>query len=84
MLVFETCLDLQVQTDFGYFAGSFNVLTDAFLTLLPAVLIVHARLTTRKKFTLALMLCLSVLALVAAIVKTYEAKLLSSVVDYSC
>lgn len=83
-LIFERCLDLRIQTDFGYFAGSFNVLTDAYLTLLPAILITHSRLTKRQKITLALMLCLSVLALVAAIVKTYEAKLLSSIIDYSC
>ncbi len=78
------CLDPKYQTDFGYFAGSFNCLTDAFLTILPAILIKHTRLSVKKKIGLAFLLCLSILALCAAIVKTFEAKWLSQVTDYTC
>ncbi|KAK5162881.1 uncharacterized protein LTR77_011138 [Saxophila tyrrhenica] len=77
------CLDPRYQTDFGYFVGAFNCLTDAFLTVLPATLISHTRLSFRKKIGLALLLCLSILALAAAVVKTYEAKALSEISDYT-
>lgn len=54
------------------------------MTALPGVLIEHTRLTVKAKVGLAFLLCLSVLAMVASIVKTYEAKALSEVLDYTC
>jgi hypothetical protein len=78
------CWDPSIQTKLGYFAGSVNCVTDAFLTVLPAVLIEHTKLSLKKKFGLACLLCLSVLALVASIVKTYAVKALSQVSDYTC
>lgn len=78
------CWDVQIQTDLGYFQGAFNCLTDAYLTILPAILIEHSKLSLKKKIGMGLLLCLSVLALTAAIVKTYEAKALGEVADYSC
>lgn len=80
----EYCLDFRIQTDLGYFQGAFNCLTDAYVTALPAILIEHSRLSVKKKIGLAFLLCLSVVALAAAIGKTYEAKALSEVADYSC
>ncbi|KAK3686623.1 hypothetical protein LTR37_019645 [Vermiconidia calcicola] len=77
------CWDPTIQTKLGYFVGAFNCLTDAFLTILPAVLIEHTRLSLKKKLGLAFLLCLSVVALVASIVKTYEAVALSSLIDYT-
>ncbi|KAK3069041.1 hypothetical protein LTR53_012936 [Teratosphaeriaceae sp. CCFEE 6253] len=77
------CEDPVVQTDFGYFQGSFNTLTDAFLTLIPAILIEHTKLSLKNKIGLGLLLCLSVNAMIASIVKTYEARALSMVLDYS-
>jgi len=55
------CSNPVIQTYYGYFMGSFNTLTDAFLTALPAILIEHTRLSLRAKIGLALLLCLSVL-----------------------
>ena len=78
------CWDPRIQTELGYFAGSVNCVTDAFLTVLPAVLIEHTKLSLKKKVGLACLLCLSVLALVASIVKTYAVKALSQVTDYTC
>jgi hypothetical protein len=78
------CWDPTIQTKLGYFAGSMNCVTDAFLTVLPAVLIEHTKLSLKKKVGLACLLCLSVLALVASIVKTYAVKALSQVSDYTC
>ena len=80
----EYCWDPTVQTKLGYFTGSFNCLTDAFLTILPAVLIEHTKLSMKKKIGLGCLLCLSVLALAASIVKTYAVKALSQVSDYTC
>lgn len=78
------CLDPTYQTDYGYFVGAFNCVTDVFLTVHPLVLIQHTRMSLKRQVGLALALCLSILALVAAIVKTYEAKVLSQVTDYTC
>lgn len=80
----EVCMDVDVQKILGYGLGAFNCLTDAYMTILPAILIEHSRLSLKRKIGLAFLLCLSVLALAAAIVKTYEAKALSEVSDYSC
>lgn len=80
----EYCMDVSIQTDLGYFQGAFNCLTDAYLTFLPALLIEHTKLSIKKKIGLAFLLCLSVAALTAAIGKTYEAKALSEVADYTC
>lgn len=77
------CWDPVIQTKLGYFAGSINCLTDAFLTVLPALLIEHTKLSLKNKIGLASLLCLSVVALVAAIVKTYAVKALSQVSDYT-
>lgn len=78
------CLNPKIQTDLGYFQGTFNTLTDAYLTALPAILIEHSGLSLRKKIGLAFLLCLSVLALIASAVKTYEAKALSENTDFTC
>ncbi|RMY92661.1 hypothetical protein D0862_09429 [Hortaea werneckii] len=43
------CKDPMIQTDLGYFQGAFNTLTDAFLTIMPAVLIKHTTLSARAK-----------------------------------
>lgn len=84
MKYLTTCLDPRIQTDLGYFQGAFNTLTDAFLTVLPALLIEHTRQPMKTKIGLGLLLCLSMLAMVASIVKTYEARALSAVLDYTC
>ncbi|CAJ2508491.1 Uu.00g135170.m01.CDS01 [Anthostomella pinea] len=80
---YTKCGNPQIQTDFGYFQGAFNTLTDLFLTALPAILIEHTRLSVKAKLGLACLLCLSILAMIASIVKTYEARALSEVLDYT-
>ena len=55
------CEDPMIQTDLGYFQGAFNTLTDAFLTIMPAILIKHTMLSARAKVGLYALLCLSVL-----------------------
>ncbi|KAK1057140.1 hypothetical protein LTR12_001149 [Friedmanniomyces endolithicus] len=56
---FATCSNPVLQTDYGYFQGSFNTVTDAFLTLMPAVLIQHTSRSLKTKIGLAFLLCLS-------------------------
>lgn len=55
------CWPVRIQTDLGYFQGSINVATDLYLTILPAVLIEHTRLSRKSKIGLVLLLCLSVM-----------------------
>lgn len=54
------CWDPRIQTDLGYFQGSINVATDLYLTVLPAVLIEHTRLSRKSKIGLVFLLCLSI------------------------
>ena len=54
------CSNPDIQTKFGYFLGAFNTLTDAFLTVLPALLIEHTRLPMKRKIELSFLLCLSI------------------------
>ncbi|KAI7221573.1 hypothetical protein KC333_g1685 [Hortaea werneckii] len=80
---YDTCLDPVAQRDYNYFLGSFNCLVDAWLTVLPAILIQHTSLSRRSKIGVGCLLCLTCLAMVAAAVKTYEAKQLSAIGDYT-
>lgn len=74
----------EVQLAMGYFVGAFNCLTDAFLTVWPAMLISRSRLALRKRIGLGFLLCMSVVALVAAIAKTHSVKSLNEPSDYTC
>ncbi|KAI6860340.1 hypothetical protein KC323_g6255 [Hortaea werneckii] len=80
---FDVCLDPIAQRDYNYFLGSFNCVVDAFLAILPAILIRHTSLSRRSKIGVGCLLCLTCLAMVAAVVKTYEAKQLNAVGDYT-
>ncbi|KAF2772411.1 hypothetical protein EJ03DRAFT_203606 [Teratosphaeria nubilosa] len=82
-LYFDVCMNAKIQTYFQYANGAFNTLTDFYLTLLPAILIEHTRLSLKNKIGLACLLCLSVLAMIASIVKTTEARVLSEIIDYT-
>ncbi|KAI5204980.1 hypothetical protein E4T38_04535 [Aureobasidium subglaciale] len=72
-----------VQTDYAYFAGSFNTFTDLFLTIQPAMLIVHTKLATSNKIGVASLFCLSIIAMIAAVVRTVAAHILNDVGDYT-
>ncbi|KAK0941448.1 hypothetical protein LTR29_006982 [Friedmanniomyces endolithicus] len=80
---YAKCSDPVLQTDYGYFQGSFNTVTDAFLTLMPAVLIQHTSRSLKTKIGLAFLLCLSAVAMIASIVKTFYSKALSEPLDYT-
>ncbi|KAH0289303.1 hypothetical protein M436DRAFT_82534 [Aureobasidium namibiae CBS 147.97] len=80
---FTYCLDISVQTNYAYFAGAFNTLTDFFLTVQPALLIKHTKLATGNKIGVASLLCLSIIAMVAALVRTVAAHKLNDVGDYT-
>ncbi|KAL1302404.1 hypothetical protein AAFC00_002803 [Neodothiora populina] len=77
------CWDPSVQANYNYFAGSINTITDIYLTILPGIMIIHTNIPLRQKIGLALLLCLSSVAMVASIVKTYESKSLNQIVDYT-
>ncbi|OTA35959.1 hypothetical protein BTJ68_05143 [Hortaea werneckii EXF-2000] len=80
---FDVCLDPIAQRDYNYFLGSFNCVVDAFLAILPAILIKNTSLSRRSKIGVGCLLCLTCLAMVAAVVKTYEAKQLNAIGDYT-
>ncbi|KAI4725631.1 hypothetical protein E4T49_06601 [Aureobasidium sp. EXF-10728] len=80
---FNYCLKIDIQTNYAYFAGAFNTLTDLFLTVQPAILIMHTKLATSNKIGVASLLCLSIIAMIAAIVRTVAAHTLSDVGDYT-
>ncbi|KAK4546600.1 hypothetical protein LTR36_001817 [Oleoguttula mirabilis] len=71
------CLAASVQTDYGYFQSSFNSLSDLYLTILPAVILRSLQLRTSVKAGIAALLCLSVFAFAASVVKTYEIHILN-------
>ncbi|KAI7481989.1 hypothetical protein KC351_g6053 [Hortaea werneckii] len=80
---FDVCLDPIAQRDYNYFLGSFNCVVDAFLAILPAILVKNTSLSRRSKIGVGCLLCLTCLAMVAAVVKTYEAKQLNAIGDYT-
>ncbi|KAI4798037.1 hypothetical protein E4T45_11688 [Aureobasidium sp. EXF-8846] len=80
---YDYCLDISVQTNYAYFAGAFNTLTDFFLTVQPALLIKHTKLATGNKIGVASLFCLSIIAMVAALVRTVAAHKLNDVGDYT-
>ncbi|GIZ39126.1 hypothetical protein CKM354_000251700 [Cercospora kikuchii] len=79
----EICWNPRIQTDYGYFMGSWNTVTDFYLAVLPAILIHHSTMSLKRKVGVAALLCLSFLAMASSIVKTYEAKVLSVFSDYT-
>ncbi|KAI4737829.1 hypothetical protein E4T50_11708 [Aureobasidium sp. EXF-12298] len=80
---FNYCLNIKIQTNYAYFAGAFNTLTDFFLTVQPALLIKHTKLATGNKIGVGSLLCLSIIAMVAALVRTVAAHKLNDVGDYT-
>lgn len=68
----EICWNPRIQTDYGYFMGSWNTVTDVYLAVLPAILIHHTTMSLKRKVGVAALLCLSFLAMASSIVKTYE------------
>lgn len=77
------CWNFKIQTDWGYLAGSINSTTDLFLTIFPAVIVSFSSLTIKSRLGLICLLCLSFLAMIASIIKTIEAKMLSQFTDYT-
>ncbi|KAK1807303.1 hypothetical protein LTR12_018351 [Friedmanniomyces endolithicus] len=71
------CLDPSVQTIYGYFQSGFNSLSDLYLTILPAIVIWNLQTQTTLKAGLSALLCLSIFAFAASVVKTYEIHILN-------
>ena len=74
----EYCWTPQIQTDYGYFMGTLNTLTDIWLAVLPAVLVHRTKMRLRRKIGVAVLLCLSLLASFSSAVKTVEVSVVSS------
>lgn len=64
--------DPVIQTNYGYFMGILNTLTDVWLAILPAVLVHRTKMRLRRKIGVAGLLCLGLWASVASGVKTVE------------
>lgn len=70
--------DPVIQTNYGYFMGILNTLTDVWLAILPAVLVHRTKMRLRRKIGVAGLLCLGLWASVASGVKTVEVSLFLS------
>ncbi|KAI9689137.1 MAG: hypothetical protein M1822_000875 [Bathelium mastoideum] len=77
------CWSPDVQTYYGFFQSSVNAVTDLVLTILPLWVLWNTQLKPAIKATLACLLGLSVLAMAATVVKTYELKNISARKDFT-
>ncbi|CZT16555.1 uncharacterized protein RCC_02389 [Ramularia collo-cygni] len=80
---YDFCSNPTMQTYLKYAVGAGNASTDLYLAILPAILISHTKTSLKAKLGMASLLCLSALALVAASAKTYEAKVLQNITDFT-
>lgn len=75
----RSCLASPIHNDVALFTGSFNTFTDAYLTILPSLVIWNLKKMRRStKLGIALMFGLSILACAASAGKTSMIKALSS------
>ncbi|KAJ5291784.1 hypothetical protein N7478_001035 [Penicillium angulare] len=72
------CWNTQVQADYGYFQGAFNSATDLYLAVFSTVTFWNLNLKLRVKLGLVILLGLGILAMVAAIIKTVQTRVLAS------
>lgn len=77
------CWSPDVQTFYGFFQSSVNSVTDLFLTIMPTWILWNVQMKIRFKVALAILLGLSIVAMVASIVKTYELKTLGLRNDFT-
>ncbi|KAL4930977.1 uncharacterized protein BDV17DRAFT_29813 [Aspergillus undulatus] len=72
------CQGARVVQKFGYFQGAFNALTDLILILIGLAVIISLKMRRSNKLVLCGILSLSLLAMIAAILKTVQIRLLNS------
>lgn len=69
-----TCQSPLVETYFGYVQSSVNSVCDLALTIIPLLVVKQLHLSTRTKFGLLGLLCLSLFAFVASLIKAISVK----------
>ncbi|KAL2815122.1 hypothetical protein BJX63DRAFT_390491 [Aspergillus granulosus] len=72
------CQGAIVVLRFGYFQGAFNALTDLILILIGLAVIVSLKMSRSNKIVLCVILSLSSLAMIAAILKTVQLRVMNS------
>ncbi|KAJ5628118.1 hypothetical protein N7490_010346 [Penicillium lividum] len=72
------CWNTQVQAYYGYFQGAFNSATDLYLAVFSTYIFWTLNLKLRVKLGLATLLGLGVFAMVAAIIRTVQTRVLAS------
>ncbi|KAL9070777.1 MAG: hypothetical protein Q9157_005702 [Trypethelium eluteriae] len=77
------CWSPDIQTYYGFFQSSVNAATDLALTVLPLLVLWSTQLKTAIKVTLGFLLGLSILAMAATVVKTYQLKNISARNDFT-
>ncbi|KAJ5147443.1 hypothetical protein N7526_000795 [Penicillium atrosanguineum] len=74
----EKCWSLKVQADYGYFQGAFNAATDLGLATFSTYIFWNLNLKLRVKAGLVVLLGLGIFAMIAAIIKTVQTRVLAS------
>ncbi|KAL4802185.1 hypothetical protein BDV18DRAFT_164360 [Aspergillus unguis] len=78
MRLIDYCQGATVVMKFGYFQGAFNALTDLLLIIIGLAVILRLKMHRSNKLVLCSILSLSLLAMVAAILKTVQLRLLNT------
>ncbi|KAJ5935459.1 hypothetical protein N7466_005006 [Penicillium verhagenii] len=78
-----TCWNADVQTYFGYAHSAFNGATDLFLTFFPAYMIRNLQMDRWTKLGVGVLLGLSILAVVAVVMKIVNLEALANRGDYT-
>ncbi|KAJ5682195.1 hypothetical protein N7462_005360, partial [Penicillium macrosclerotiorum] len=74
----EMCWNLHVQAYYGYFQGAFNSATDLFLAVFSTCIFWNLNLKLRVKLGLVTLLGLGIFAMIAAIIKTVQTRVLAT------
>ncbi|KAL2826467.1 hypothetical protein BDW59DRAFT_179574 [Aspergillus cavernicola] len=75
----SSCQGAVVVQRYGYFQGAFNALTDLILIMIGLAVIVSLKMRLSNKIVLASILSLSLLAMIAAILKTTQIRIMNTV-----
>ncbi|KAJ5892485.1 hypothetical protein N7504_009176 [Penicillium tannophilum] len=79
-----TCWNADVQTYLGYAHSAFNGCTDLFLTFFPAYMIRNLQMNRWTKLGVGILLGLSILAVIAVVMKIVNLEALANRGDYTC
>ncbi|OJI95839.1 hypothetical protein ASPVEDRAFT_35148 [Aspergillus versicolor CBS 583.65] len=74
----QKCQGAVVVQKYGYFQGAFNALTDLILTVIGLVVILSLKTHRSNKIALCSILSLSLLAMIAAILKTVQIRIMNT------